>query len=177
MMILTPSLFPRLVQVISAFSSIYVLVLIHRYLSTKVPGLQTILDEVIKDCIVVFVAFNIVSVLVNLGPLVYGDFSLAFAKVLVLIFNINLSLLIALTQAIIIAKGILIFHGEWIAIVEDGTMLWLFRMFTVIYAAVRFLMDFLTEPKTVPLLKLLSGTDEKRFVYYLPKDSKASHVV
>ena len=97
----------------------------------------------------------------NIGILVYGDFS--FAQGLVLIINCSLSLLIAFIQTIIVAKGILIFHEVWIAEVEDSTILWSSRRFTFVYSALRLVIDLNPESRPLPLIEMLSGSSEKRF--------------
>ena len=104
----------------------------------------------------------------NIGTLVYGDFSFAFAQGLVLIINCTLSLLIAFTQVIIAVKGILIFHTEWIAEVEDSAILWRSRRFTFVYSALRLAIDLYPETRPLPLIEMLSSSNEKRFDINVP---------
>ena len=98
-----------------------------------------------------------------MGHFIYGDFGLPFTQGLVLTINCTLSLLISVTQVILVVKWMLIFHGEWIDEVEDLTILWASRTFVLLYSVARFLIDVYPGPRPLPLIEMLSGSVQKRY--------------
>ena len=142
--------------------SIICLALIFKYVQAKPPGQQTVLDLLIMDSARVWIFHNVViNTLVDCG-LIYGHFGYSTAQVMLFIFSNVTILLLASVQVTIVVKAILIFKGHWLEDWDDSTILMISRLATVLYATVRFMVDyFVRDPHQSPFLVLLTNTDMK----------------
>ena len=142
--------------------SIVCLALIFKYVQAKPPGQQAVLDLLIMDSARVWIFHNVViNTLVDCG-LIYGHFGYSTAQVMLFIFSNVTILLLASVQVTILVKAILIFKGHWLEDWDDSTILMISRLATVLYATVRFMVDyFVRDPHQSPFLGLLTNTDMK----------------
>ena len=136
--------------------------LIFKYVQAKPPGQQTVLDLLIMDSTRIWIFFNaVINTLINCG-LIYGHFGYCTAQVMLFISSNAMTLLFASVQVTIVVKAILIFKGHWLEDWDDSTIQMISRFATVVYATIRFLVDYFTsDPHQAVLLGLLTNTDMK----------------
>ena len=140
----------------------FFLALIIKYVQAKPPGHITVLDLLIVDSARIWIFFNtVINTLINCG-LIYGHFGYFTAQVMLFLSNNVFTLLLASVQVTIVVKAILIFKGHWLEDWDDSTIQMISRFATVVYATIRFLVDYFTsDPHQAVLLGLLTNTDMK----------------
>ena len=136
--------------------------LIFKYVQAKPPGQQTVLDLLIMDSTRIWIFFNaVINTLINCG-LIYGHFGYFTAQVMLFISSNAMTLPFASVQVTIVVKAILIFKGHWLEDWDDSTIRMISRLATVLYATIRFMVDYLVnDPRQTALLTLLTNTDMK----------------
>ena len=136
--------------------------LIFKYVQAKPPGQQTVLDLLIMDSTRIWIFFNaVINTLINCG-LIYGHFGYFTAQVMLFISSNAMTLPFASVQVTILVKAILIFKGHWLEDWDDSTIRMISRLATVLYATIRFMVDYLVnDPRQTALLTLLTNTDMK----------------
>ena len=141
--------------------SVTFLLLIGKYISKKPLGMQTVLDFLILDCVRLLLAVQICSLLFIIMGLY--DIKVDFVTAQVLLYTINntFCLLVAMVQMTIVVKAIIIFGEAWISEAEDSVIIGVVRLLALTYSQLRFLVDFLPEPRPTIIIKYLTGTDEK----------------
>ena len=150
--------FLGLFNIICNILSSAILVIIYKYVNSKPPGLQTVLDLLILDCIRLGITRNILqTIMINLGVF-NGQLNILLAKILFGV-TVNFSaLLIAFAQVTVVVKAILVFKAHWLTEVPDGQVIRISRIIAGIYASLRFFIDFwLVEPGPTLLLRLATG--------------------
>ena len=142
--------------------SIICLALIFKYVQAKPPGQQTVLDLLIMDSSRIWIFHNFfITTLIDCG-LIYGRFGYFTAQVMLFTSSNITILLFASVQVTTVVKAILIFKGHWLEDWDDSTIQIISRLATVLYATVRFMVDyFVTDPHQSPFLGLLTNTDMK----------------
>ena len=135
-----------------------ILVIIYKYVKSKPPGLQTVLDLLILDCVKLGTIKNILqTIIINLGVF-NGQLNMLAAKILFLVIVNFSALLIAFAQVTVVVKAILVFKGHWLAEVPDIQVIRISRITAGLYAFLRFFIDFwLLEPGPSVLLSLATG--------------------
>ena len=141
--------------------STLLLSLIYRYIQSKPLGLQSVLDLLSLDCIRVWITYTILANSIIYSGLCYGQFDFTTAQVMVGTSVNVFVLLMALIQVTIVVKAVLIFKGDWLSEISDSNLIWICRLVSVVYVVARFLVDVRGEPKAVPFLYMLTGTDAK----------------
>ena len=138
------------------------LALIFKYVQAKPPGQQTVLHLLIMDSSRIWILHNVFrNTLIDCG-LIYGHFEYSTAQVMLFISSNVMTLPFASVQVTIVVKAILIFKGHWLEDWDDSTIQMISRSATVLYATVRFMVDyFVTNPHQAALLSLLTNTDMK----------------
>ena len=148
-----------IVKSISFIVSTSLLLVIYKYLKGKPPGLQTVLDLLIIDCLRILLFNNVFSwLLISLG--FYGHVNFICSQIIMFIANNSFCFLVAMFQGTIIVKAVLIFRGHWIGDMEDYVAIWLTRIFASMYATIRFLVDLVPPARPKIVTKLLTGTSE-----------------
>ena len=130
------------VNVCLSAASTFCLALIFKYVRSKAPGQQTVLDLLIMDSTRMWILFNVLTTSFITSGLVYGHFGYSTAQVMMFIFSNISSLSFASVQMTIAVKAILIFKGEWFEEVTDSTIQTSTRLATLIYSGIRFLVDY-----------------------------------
>ena len=151
--------FLGLFNIVCNLLSSAILVIIYKYVNSKPPGLQTVLDLLILDCIRLGIMRNILqTIIINLGVF-NGQLNILAAKILfVVIVNFS-AFLIAFAQVTVAVKGILVFKAQWLAEVQDIQVIRISRIIAGLYAFLRFSIEFwLLEPGPSVLLSLAIGT-------------------
>ena len=93
--------------------------------------------------------------------LLYGKVDVTLAEIIFLIVVNFGGIELAMVQAVVLVKALLIFKGEWLADRTDSEVIWFSRIFVMLYSGFRFLVDFSQPPKTFHTLTLLTSTDVK----------------
>ena len=148
-----------IVKSISFTISTSLFLVIYKYLKGKPPGLQTVLDLLIIDCLKILLFNNTFSwLLISLG--FYGQINFICSQIIIFIANNFFCFLVAMFQATVIVKATLIFRGHWIGDMEDCVVIGLARIFAGMYATIRFLVDFIPPARPNTVTKLLTATSE-----------------
>ena len=150
--------FLGLFNILCNILSSIILVIIYKYVKSKPPGLQTVLDLLILDCVKLGIIKNILqTIIINLGVF-NGQLNMLAAKILFLVIVNFSALLIAFAQVTVVVKAILVFKGHWLAEVPDIQVIRISRITAGLYAFQRFFIDFwLLEPGPSVLLSLATG--------------------
>ena len=140
----------------------FFLALIIKYVQAKPPGHTTVLDLLIVDSARIWIFFNtVINTLINCG-LIYGHFGYFTAQVMLFISSNAMTLPFASVQVTILVKAILIFKGHWLEDWDDSNIQMISRLASVLYATIRFMVDYLVnDPRQTALLTLLTNTDMK----------------
>ena len=150
--------FLGLFNIVCNILSSAILVIIYKYVSYKAPGLQTVLDLLILDCIRLGITRNILqTIMINLGVF-NGQLNIWLAKILFGVMVNFSALLIAFAQVTVVVKAILVFKAHWLTEVPDVQVIRISRIIAGIYASFRFFIDYwLMEPGPSLLLRLATG--------------------
>ena len=150
--------FLGLFNILCNILSTVILVIIYKYVKSKAPGLQTVLDLLILDCIRLGIIKNFLqTIIINLGVF-NGQLNMLAAKILFLVVVNFSALLIAFAQVTVAVKAILVFKAHWLAEVPDIQVIRISRITAGLYAFLRFFIDFwLLEPGPSVLLGLTTG--------------------
>ena len=142
--------------------SIICLALIFKYVQAKPPGQQTVLDLLIMDSSRIWIFHNVfMNTLIDCG-LIYGHFGYSTAQVMLFTSSNVMTLPFASVQVTIVVKAILIFKGHCLEDWDDSTIQMISRLATLLYATIRFMVDyFVNDPHQAALLGLLTNTDMK----------------
>ena len=153
--------FFRTTNFVNVVLSTFLTGLIRSYIQSKPSGLQTILDLLIKDSAMIWIAFTIVNnLIIYCGLLIFGQFEYIVLEVVMFVYSNILTLLLASVQITNVVQAILIFKGEWLYDIQDSSLLKTARGASVIYTIFRFMIDFNgTCYSPPPILKLLTNKD------------------
>ena len=132
---------------------------IYKYLCSKPPGHQSVLDLVIMEYLILSIIRNLVSVVYHYIGLNHAPIEPNLANFLYLILVTCPRLEIASIQTILIIKAVLIFKGAWLADWADFEVIWLSRGIIFLYSTLTFLIDLNQKPHSFPALKLLTQTE------------------
>ena len=148
------------VQILLYIMSFICCGLIHKYIARKPPGWQSILDHLVMDGLKASLIMISLILLMNLTGIFYGKLDPWKANALnAIVLNVNIFVLLANVQMILIVKSILIFKQEWLADVPEDEILLLTRIATIAYTALRFVMDY-SLPNSLKqslIMELLTG--------------------
>ena len=144
-----------------AIPSSILCVLIYKYINSKPPGHQSVLDLLIKEYLIVCVGRNITIVFVHYLGLIYGQVEATLAQVFVLVATNLGGIELAFVQVLLLVKYLLIFKADWLVDRLDAEVIWSSRMLVLMYSGFRFIIDFNGPPNTFHTLTLLTGSELK----------------
>ena len=133
--------------------------LIYKYICSKPPGHQSLLDLVIAEYLILSITRNIITVIYHCIVLLHGPIDPTIANFLYFMVVHCPRIEISSIQTILMVKALLIFKGEWMADFTDSDILWLSRRFIAVYSSAVFIIDYHQMPRPYPFLKFLAGTD------------------
>ena len=133
--------------------------LIYKYIWSKPPGHQSLLDLVIAEYLILSITRNIITVVYHGIGILHGPIDPNVANFLYFMIVQWPRIEISSIQAILMIKALLIFKGKWMADFTDSDVLWLSRRFIVVYSSLAFILDYHQSPKSYPALTFLAGTD------------------
>ena len=140
--------------------SLLLLGLTERYLQKKPQGFQTPLDQSIIDTTRVWNGRTIISDICFFSGLLYGQVSDDIALSLLFIQCYLFYLVISSVQMTLVLKVIMIFKGQWVNELMDEQISKMFRLATLGYAGLWWVIDYkLAEPRPRFLLTLMTGSN------------------
>ena len=142
--------------------SMTIRITIYRYIKKKVPGLQSVLDLLMLDLIRVQTFNNTYFITMLLTGYFHGQLPNVLAQIMICL-SINTAVYIfGMYQFSIIMKAILVFRGSWVADVSEQTILWISRLFALIWAGSRLFGDSIVpRNRAEAMTKFLTGTDQE----------------
>ena len=134
--------------------------IIWRYLENKSPAMQTLKDEMVKEIIY---AITLMSIITDVTMVCIGIGPIPIEIVTVIIYTRRAMAVYFFVQVLIavIVKYLIIFHGRYLDLISDQTVVRWSRIICCIWAFWSIFYDMLTEDITEsPILKaMLTGED------------------